>query len=853
MIKSREKVGGLAHHTMDIEDNSHRSQLPQPVTKAISPERILSDVTDSQKNAHIKLCYAPSTNLKHKITPFGEPDAKRKTLLSRLADSRSNAIMMPSSARQPLKGIPQGRSKSNTNRGNMSLSNFSRLASEPPRNSKNSGFSCSVGPESRPVSLYAKSHMSKKLSQSTSTRPTVNFPRPRPATSAGNHEPEEQSKCAREEWDVQGRLQTMEAQFIEIRETMKGASLDKKGLEESVALLKTRNAELESLRCQLSLTNQSLQSELDSMRHKYGISQQSLSDMTKSLDDQIRSQRIEMENLRWENRNEVEKIRRENSEEIDSLSRLHRDQLRESERKKLLEQEESIREIERRNNALLEEEKAKNLAEIQLMERKLTSESNNLDLTLQHKDREIMDLKSELDKIKGDLEREQTLKTNALNEMDALKEAIRKTNLENATTVHSMEHTLTSLRSRILFLESGSKAQSDSFADMESRLEEAIESAKESQRKLIKEESLRRFLFNQVQELKGNIRVMCRVRPVLNNNEGEAACLRIPDEDKHSRELELAGKEEKTSLGTISKKIHSFTFDRVFGPNSQNHEIFEEISQLVQSALDGYNVCIFCYGQTGSGKTHTMSSPDGMIPRAAQQIYKTATELREKGWTYKIEGNFIEVYNEEIHDLLGNHKEHDKKKHEIRHDDQKKQTTVTGLNTVKLDSPDSVESILKDAAGNRSVAATKSNERSSRSHSVFILKLVGHNSTTGESCEGTLNLVDLAGSERLKQSGAEGERKKETQSINKSLSCLSDVIGALGQGKEGTHIPYRNSKLTYLLQYSLGGNSKTLMFVMTSPLEAHVSETLTSLKFATKVHNTHIGTAKKTKKLLNES
>ncbi|SZF05993.1 unnamed protein product [Blumeria hordei] len=839
---------------MDIEDNSHRSQLPQPVTKAISPERILSDVTDSQKNAHIKLCYAPSTNLKHKITPFGEPDAKRKTLLSRLADSRSNAIMMPGSARQPLKGIPQGRSKSSTNRSNMSLSSFSRLASEPPRNSKSSGLSCSVGPESRPASLYAKSHVSKKLSQSTSTRPTANFPRPRPATSAGSHEPEfDRSKCTREEWDVQGRLQTMEAQFMEIRETMKGASLDKKGLEESVALLKTRNAELESLRCQLSLSNQSLQSELDSMRHKYGISQQSLLDMTKSLDDQIRSQRIEMENLRWENRNEVEKIRRENTEEIDSLSRLHRDQLRESERKKLLEHEESIREIERRNNAILEKEKARNLAEIQLMEQKLTSESNNLDLTLQNKDREIMDLKSELDKTKGDLERERTLKTDALHEIDAMKEVIRKTNLENATTVHSMEHTLTSLRSRILFLESGSKAQSDSFADMESRLEEAIESAKESQRKLIKEESLRRFLFNQVQELKGNIRVMCRVRPVLNNHEGEAACLRIPDEDKHSRELELAGKEEKTSLGTISKKIHSFTFDRVFGPNSQNHEIFEEISQLVQSALDGYNVCIFCYGQTGSGKTHTMSSPDGMIPRAAQQIYKTATELREKGWTYKIEGNFVEVYNEEIHDLLGNHKEHDKKKHEIRHDDQKKQTTVTGLNTVKLDSPDSVESILKDAAGNRSVAATKSNERSSRSHSVFILKLVGHNSTTGESCEGTLNLVDLAGSERLKQSGAEGERKKETQSINKSLSCLSDVIGALGQGKEGTHIPYRNSKLTYLLQYSLGGNSKTLMFVMTSPLEAHVTETLTSLKFATKVHNTHIGTAKKTKKLLNES
>jgi kinesin family protein C1 len=102
---------------------------------------------------------------------------------------------------------------------------------------------------------------------------------------------------------------------------------------------------------------------------------------------------------------------------------------------------------------------------------------------------------------------------------------------------------------------------------------------------------------------------------------------------------------------------------------------------------------------------------------------------------------------------------------------------------------------LKQAANNRSVAATKSNERSSRSHSVFILKLIGRNSTTNETSEGTLNLVDLAGSERLKQSGAEGDRMKETQSINKSLSCLGDVIGALGQGKEGAHIPYRNSKV----------------------------------------------------------
>ena len=173
------------------------------------------------------------------------------------------------------------------------------------------------------------------------------------------------------------------------------------------------------------------------------------------------------------------------------------------------------------------------------------------------------------------------------------------------------------------------------------------------------------------------------------------------------------------------------------------------------------------------------------------------------------------------------------------------QTTITNVTTVELDSKEMVESILAKAMSNRSVAATQANERSSRSHSVFMLTLIGSNNITNERSRGTLNLVDLAGSERLNQSKAEGARLKETQSINRSLSCLGDVIGALGQGKDGGHVPYRNSKLTNLLQFSLGGNSKTLMFCMVSPLRAHLNESLTTLRFASKVHSTHIGRARK--------
>jgi kinesin family member C1 len=231
-----------------------------------------------------------------------------------------------------------------------------------------------------------------------------------------------------------------------------------------------------------------------------------------------------------------------------------------------------------------------------------------------------------------------------------------------------------------------------------------------------------------------------------------------------------------------------------------------------------------------------MSSPqDGMIPQAVNQIYSVTESLREKGWTYTLEGSFLEIYNENINDLLGKPEEMDKKKHEIKHDVQRGKTTVTDLITVELSSPGRVGRLLERASANRSVAATKANERSSRSHSVFILRLAGTNTVTGERSEGTLNLIDLAGSERLVNSQATGDRLKETQAINKSLSCLGDVIYSLGNVKDGGHVPYRNSKLTFLLQYSLGGNSKTLMFVNVSPLRQHLGETLCSLRFATKV------------------
>lgn len=392
------------------------------------------------------------------------------------------------------------------------------------------------------------------------------------------------------------------------------------------------------------------------------------------------------------------------------------------------------------------------------------------------------------------------------------------------------------------------------------------------QRKLIEEsnntifnnEIVRRKLHNTIQELKGNIRVFCRVRPLIGDESSvssEMNHIHFPDEDHKILELDrLTDNNLNESLsnmncrGGATSNKYEFSFDHVFGPQTSQAQVFEEISQLVQSALDGYNVCIFAYGQTGSGKTFTMEGPStdhlilkdnsGMIPRAVEQIFETAGALVEKGWKFDIEVSFLEIYNETIRDLLNNNGANKDVKHDIRMtSSNSNEVYVTELTIVKVANQQETYNLLKKASHNRSVAETKCNERSSRSHCVFRMKISGQNEKTMETSTGLLNLIDLAGSERLKESGSQGLRLKETQNINKSLANLGNVIMALAN-KE-SHVPYRNSKLTYLLQNCLGGSSKMLMFVNVSPKEECLKETLNSLRFATKVNECNIGTAQK--------
>ncbi|CAE7196950.1 KIN14C [Symbiodinium natans] len=333
-------------------------------------------------------------------------------------------------------------------------------------------------------------------------------------------------------------------------------------------------------------------------------------------------------------------------------------------------------------------------------------------------------------------------------------------------------------------------------------------------------ECTRRELHNAIQELKGNIRVFCRVRPQLGGSKSA------------SQHLQIA--ENKLNLDYMNEP-HGFSFDRIFSESSSQEAVFEEVSGLVQSALDGFKVSIFAYGQTGSGKTYTMQgSPGpgalGLIPRSIQQILRASESMKASGWTWTLKVSFVEVYNEVLRDLLGS--DGSQLVHVIKHDDAWG-TVVTNLTLMEVSQMEQINKLMETAARARSVGATDMNATSSRSHSIFALYLHGINREQHSELHGALHLVDLAGSERLDKSGSTGERLKETQNINRSLSSLADVFLAKAEGR--SHIPFRNSKLTHLMEPCLNGQGKTLMLVTVSPETDHSHETLCSLRFASQV------------------
>ncbi|KAL4308386.1 hypothetical protein GQ457_01G007390 [Hibiscus cannabinus] len=359
-----------------------------------------------------------------------------------------------------------------------------------------------------------------------------------------------------------------------------------------------------------------------------------------------------------------------------------------------------------------------------------------------------------------------------------------------------------------------------------------LEVASSSYQKVLEEN---RMLYNQVQDLKGTIRVYCRVRPFL---QGQANGQSTIDHIGENGNIMIVN---PLKQGKEARKV--FSFNKVFGPNVSQEQIYIDTQPLIRSVLDGFNVCIFAYGQTGSGKTYTMSGPDltteltwGVNYRALRDLFQISKE-RADVVKYEVGVQMIEIYNEQFTLTACTL--------DIRNNSQLNGLNVPDASWVPVSNTRDVLEMMRIGQKNRAVGATALNERSSRSHSVLTIHVYGKELVSGSILKGCLHLVDLAGSERVDKSEAVGDRLKEAQHINRSLSALGDVISALAQ--KSAHIPYRNSKLTQVLQDSLGGQAKTLMFVHISPEVNAIGETISTLKFAERVASIELGAARSNK------
>ncbi|CAE7710989.1 KIN14H [Symbiodinium sp. KB8] len=461
-------------------------------------------------------------------------------------------------------------------------------------------------------------------------------------------------------------------------------------------------------------------------------------------------------------------------------------------------------------------------------------------------------------------------------QLAALRDAVGQTQEQQASALVTVTADRDGLRCRLARME-----------DMERRLNEAEAEAAALRDDVYELQMTRRGLHNKIQDMRGAIRVYVRVRPVLSGDleaeekaslKGDGEALRMAMDDVPTavrcsvdgETLELCANTTRLTKAAVAAENakaerRAFKFDTVFGPSATQQDVFDDVSMFVQSALDGFQVCLFSYGQTGSGKTHTMQGGAGdgrgLIPRSVEQILKTTREMRRQGWVYTLEASFLEIYNETVRDLLdpaagsaakasfssagssSSSSSSSGRSLPIHFDAKTGQADVPGLTKRPVDCTSAIDDVLSTAAASRSVASTSMNAVSSRSHSVFTLHIRGENSHKGVVVRGKLNLCDLAGSERLARSQAEGSRLRETQSINKSLSNLADVFTSLA--KNSSHVPFRNSKLTHLLQPCFRGDGKTLMLVSLSPTTASAHESLCSLRFASQVATVQSGQAKK--------
>lgn len=440
--------------------------------------------------------------------------------------------------------------------------------------------------------------------------------------------------------------------------------------------------------------------------------------------------------------------------------------------------------------------------------------------------------------------------------------------------------------SRLSSLGNEGKGDASLLDDVKSKVDEVIETGdpklmitelKTLEKKCNAQRDYNNQLLSKMLSLQGNIQVFCRIRP-----------MSVSELQKgYKTVVEALSETELGCFDSRTNKWKSFAFDRVWGPDHSQQSIFQDVEPLALSVVDGFNACIFAYGQTGSGKTYTMEGVEennqrGISYRTIQKVFhlldlkaqqekasailmKTMEERDEEksDFVFSINIGMLEIYNDECYDLLGAsgsslsekkaeaQKAGGKASLEIRRSKDGR-IEVPNLTKEKVGSLSDVIDLLKRGNANRATAATSLNAHSSRSHMVLIVDVQsGLEGQPGNN--GTLYLVDLAGSERVRKSEVQGEHLKEAAHINKSLSALGNVMEALD--RKASHVPYRDSKLTYLLQDSLGGNSRTMMVVAVTPGDIAYDESIHALQFATRVRRIQIGAAQRnvTSKNLEET
>ncbi|KAH3734487.1 hypothetical protein DPMN_040926 [Dreissena polymorpha] len=450
-------------------------------------------------------------------------------------------------------------------------------------------------------------------------------------------------------------------------------------------------------------------------------------------------------------------------------------------------------------------------------------------------------------------------------------------------------------------------SQTSSLSTMQEQLSQLQGSLQDITEQHAKEKKRRQELHNVLMELRGNIRVHCRVRPLMDFDCGGEDTKMLGSSGTKSEVVVHYMDDENVCVRT-TKHNKVFEYERVYSPDESQEFVFDEVQPMMTSLLDGYNICIMAYGQTGSGKTHTMlgshknedyhlrmepHKDEGVIPRAARELFRLISEKPEG--TISVEVSVVEIYNNDIRDLLSG-------------DPSAKHDVITGadgslsiptLTSRKVDKIQDVMSFVQYGLRMRRESATMVHEHSSRSHLVVTLTVnsqapnfLSKPATPSPAPDGTpvimgrpstapaggrdrrgrslslmttasfesppqspivpstpavirtkLQLVDLAGSECVGMSGVTGVALREASNINKSLSALADVLGALAEHRP--HVPYRNSRLTHFLQDSIGGDAKLLVLLCVAPAQRYITETTQCLGFGQRARQVQRGPTKR--------